>query len=215
MNINTLLPNLSVVDKIPWLFVSLSISFGIHGLLKTFEVNRGDFSRLTNLGVPMLLTITIIILILSRTGNSRANWNTFWLILLVFITLVFASFTLYLEEQLHFVSYLYVNFIFLLFSAIQYWQIKSSKLVIRDSTITLPEENGNKTTNQANELSQYGLTKTEKEIIEELLEGATYNEIAEKRVRSYSAISSQASNAFSKLGVHSQDELLEKFKTRK
>jgi len=215
MNINTLLPKLNYVQKIPWLLISVSLSFGVHGLLKTFEVSQNDFTKVTNLGVPVLFVVTVLILILAKAGERQTSWNTFWFILLVFTTMVFASFLLYLEEQLHFVSYLYINFVFLLFSAMQFWQLKLSNGTVLDSQVQPPVIEESATANQVDELSEFGLSKTEREIIEELLEGASYNEIAKKRIRSYSAISSQASNAFSKLGVHSQEELLEKFKSRR
>ncbi len=210
MNINTLLPRSSAIKKVPWLIVALSIAFGIQGLMKTFELDQNDIVTNTNLGVPVLFTITIVVLLLGKAGGKRTSWNSFWLLLLVFVTIVFASFSIYIEEELDLVAYLYINFVFLLFSTIQYWQLKLAVDTKGEETI-----NASSTDNSASEidkLSEFGLSQTEREIVEMILDGDSYNEIAVKRSRSYSSVSSQASNAFSKIKVHTQDELIEKFK---
>lgn len=57
-----------------------------------------------------------------------------------------------------------------------------------------------------------GLTKTEKEVLEDLIQGRTYQEIADKRFVSKETINTHVKHIYSKFNIHSWKELLEKHK---
>lgn len=197
LTVDSMLPNTKTIQRIPWLVVSIAIGFGTYALAMSLPMGFENFEEKLFIFIPILLSIQLLTLVL-KLGKSTIQYIYIWLGLLFTGVLVFGSFLFYFQE-IAWTGYIFLNLIFLIFTASQYWVIiHNSRFVISPKPIEADQR-----------LEGFGFSPTEKKIAKMLLEGMSYEEIAENRNRSYSSVTSQSSNLFKKVGVHSREEFID------
>jgi len=167
-------------------------------LIHLYPKSFAEMKTVISIGLPVILSLSVLSLIVGvlRAKNKVRGLN--WTLYTLPILIIVVSYSVYFRNSLLWFV-IVTNFMFVAFAIVKYVMLFAQ---LKDVNRTYAQK--------TDILDTFDLTKTQKEITLLILDGKSYEEIAEERHIGYSTVTSHTSKIFDKVGVNSKEKLIAK-----